>query len=322
MRVVVDAGHHEREVGAGYTFPDGLVLREDALNLRVALQLQQLLQAGGYQVTLTRSSAAPVNAEERDLNGDGAVSLADDLQSRVDLANRVGADLFVSVHFNGHPDLAHRGTYTFWNPQRPFADRSRALAERVQAGLVQALRRTGYDTPDHGARTDASVLGDDEAYLLLGPASDALPRPSRMPGVVGEALFLTNPRDAEALQNDRIVDAVARGYVDGIQAYAAPHPAPAAAASAPSGADEHSWTVWAVTYRETPTGAQLAAQAAEQLARGGLSAEVLVSRQHAALRPGFLVVSAGRFANKEAATARLPAVQALGYGDAYVREVT
>lgn len=320
VRVVVDAGHHEREVGAAHTFPDGVVLREDALNLRVALRLKDLLQEAGYQVTLTRSSAARVNVDNRDLNDDGTVSLVDDLQARVDVANRVGADLFVSVHFNGHDDPSDRGTYTFWNPNRPFADQSGALAERVQEGLVRALKQAGYDTVDHGARTDASVLGD-EAYFLLGPKSQVMARPSQMPGIIGEALFLTNPHDANALRNDRVVDAVARGYFDGIHAYTAALRAPAAESSALAVGAERFWTVLAGTYRETPVGERLSAQAADELARRGLPVEVLVSRKHEALLPGFLVVSSGHFPSREAATAHLSKIRATGYSDAYVREI-
>ena len=45
-----------------------------------------------------------------------------------------------------------------------------------------------------------------------------------MPAIIGEALFLTNADDANALRKDAVVDAVAGGYVEGIKAYFARYP--------------------------------------------------------------------------------------------------
>src|SRR5919204_4256062 len=224
LHVTLDPGHGGPEIGASYRFADGLVLQEKALNLRVALRLHDLLQQAGYAVSLTRSTDGPVNVDDRDLNGDGQVGLADDLQARVDRANRGGSDILVSIHFNGTSDPSVRGTYTLWNPDRPFADRSRRLAELVHRYLVTALRHSGYATLANGARTDASLLGGD-AFFLLGPRSATVVRPSQMPAIIGEPLFLTNPHDAAALRDDRVLEAVARGYFDRIQAFSPPAPA-------------------------------------------------------------------------------------------------
>jgi N-acetylmuramoyl-L-alanine amidase len=40
-----------------------------------------------------------------------------------------------------------------------------------------------------------------------------------MPGVIAEALFITNEADAEALGREETRDAIARGYKMGIDAY-------------------------------------------------------------------------------------------------------
>lgn len=315
LHVTLDPGHGGPEVGASFRFADGLVLQEKALTLRVALRLRDLLEQAGYSVTLTRSTDAPVNLDQRDLNGDGRVGLADDLQARVDRANRASSDIFVSIHFNGASDPSVRGTYTFWNPRRPFADRSQRLAELVQAGLVSALRRAGHPTLAHGARTDASVLGGD-AFFLLGPRSSIVARPSQMPAIIGEPLFLTNPQDAAALRDERVVEAVARGYFEGIQAFAATPP-PAVDHPAPAAAPQ--WTVWAVTYQDTPRGQLRAAQAAQDLRARGVPASVLDSSRVASLWPGFLIVTSGRFATRKGALAQAARVRAAGFADAYAR---
>jgi N-acetylmuramoyl-L-alanine amidase len=222
--ITLDAGHGGTEIGASHTFPDGMRLLEKDLNLKVMLRLRDLLQQAGFQVTTTRTRDAQVNADKKDLTGDGKVTLSDDLQARVDLANGAGSDIFVSVHHNGISDPNIKGTYVFWDPDRPYADRSKSLAEIVDQSLSKALKDAGYTTVDHGATKDTSVLGG-EHYYLLSPKTDAVARPSQMPAIIGEGLFLTNDDDANAARKDTIIEAIARGYAEGIKTYFSKYPA-------------------------------------------------------------------------------------------------
>src|SRR4029077_3604169 len=113
------------------------------LNLRVMLRLRDLLLQTGYQVTTTRTRDAQVNSDKKDLTGDGKVTLSDDLQARVDIANGTNSDIFVSVYFNGISDPNIKGTYVFFDPDRPFADRSKALADFVDKSLTKSLKDAG-----------------------------------------------------------------------------------------------------------------------------------------------------------------------------------
>jgi N-acetylmuramoyl-L-alanine amidase len=221
--VTLDAGHGGTEIGTSHTFADGTVLAEKDLNLKVMLRVRDLLQQAGFQVTTTRTRDAQVNSDRKDLTGDGKVTLSDDLQARVDVANNVASDIFVSIHFNGISDPNTKGTYVFFDPDRPYADRSKALAEMVDSAVTRALKDAGYTTVDHGATRDTSVLGGDH-YYLLSPKTDVVPRPSQMPAIIGEGLFLTNEDDANAARKDAILEAIARGYLEGIKAYFAKFP--------------------------------------------------------------------------------------------------
>ncbi|HEX8966441.1 MAG TPA: N-acetylmuramoyl-L-alanine amidase [Chloroflexota bacterium] len=221
--ITLDAGHGASEIGTSHTFADGTVLQEKELNLRVMLRVRDLLQQSGFQVNTTRTRDTAVNADKKDLTGDGKVTLSDDLQARVDAANNNGSDIFVSIHFNGISDPSVKGTYVFYDPDRPYSDRGKALADMVDAALTKSLKDAGYTTVDHGATKDTSVLGGDH-YYLLSPKTDVVARPSTMPAIIGEALFLTNDDDANALRKDAIVEAVARGYLEGIKAYFARFP--------------------------------------------------------------------------------------------------
>ena len=222
--ITIDAGHGGAEIGTSHTYPDGTVLQEKNLNLRVATRVRDLLQqAGGFDVTITRTKDTGVNVDNKDLTGDGKVGLADDLQARIDTANNAHSDIFVSIHFNGVSDTSMKGTYTFYDPNRPNSDRSKALAQMVLTAVEKSMKDAGYTPVDHGATDDTKVLGGGH-YYLLGPQSDIIARPSNMPAIIGEGLFLTNDDDANALRNDKIVEAIAQGYVAGIKAYFAQYP--------------------------------------------------------------------------------------------------
>ena len=216
--VFVDPGHGGKEIGASFRFDDGTTMLEKDLNLRVASKLSDLLRAAGLNVVQSRTADAQLNTTQ-DLTNDGKVVLADDLQARVDAANAAKADLLVAVHFNGIDDPTKRGTQTFYSEGRPFSARSQALAQLVQNSIIGQLKSAGYQTLDRGATSDSRILGQDSHYYLLGPESPIVRRPSSMPGIIGEALFVTNPDDAKALRQSNVLDAIARGYADAIVAY-------------------------------------------------------------------------------------------------------
>lgn len=222
--VVVDAGHGGKEIGASHTFPDGVVLAEKDLTLKVAARLGQLLSGSGHAAIQTRAADRGVNEPPRDLTGDDKITLADELQARVDLANDAGADLFMSIHFNGVANPAVRGTQVFYSDGRPFSDRSKFLAELADANVVKALAEAGYQTVDRKATTDSSILGGTAHFYLLGPGGETIKRPTNMPGIIGEALYLTNSDDAHALRQPHILEALAKGYTEAVKQYFARFP--------------------------------------------------------------------------------------------------
>lgn len=81
-KIFVDAGHGGTDPGAL-----GNNVRESTVNLSVALQLARLLEQGGYDVMLYRSTET-----ENVLPGKSA-----DLTNRARMANNWGADYFISI---------------------------------------------------------------------------------------------------------------------------------------------------------------------------------------------------------------------------------
>jgi N-acetylmuramoyl-L-alanine amidase len=181
----------------------------------VAFLLDALLRQAGYNTWLIRAgdyAFVPYDSDNR------AFTKAD-IQARADEANAQRADILVSIHHNGNDDSGQSGTEVYYNPDRPFGSYSFALADVVQQSLVIALKAAGYETRDRGVKNDAEVNGDpsNPHSWLLG--TNAGFRPTFMPGMIGEALFLTNPTDAQQLQKPEIRLAIANGYKAGIEAY-------------------------------------------------------------------------------------------------------
>jgi N-acetylmuramoyl-L-alanine amidase len=236
--VVLDPGHGGEEVGASNY---GVVEKDS--NLDMALRVERILVDAGVNVVLTRRDDRRVLAHA----GTGAAGTFPatriDLQARIDLANRERADLFISIHSNGSPDAGQRGVEVWFDPNREFGDRNRALAETLQRSVVAELAAYGYGAVDRGIKDDTCfrsrngrcfplfVLGPprtttreelvrrgfDPATLGLEPGQDAVTtRATEMPAALVELLFISNAADAAVLADDAGRDAIARGVANAI----------------------------------------------------------------------------------------------------------
>jgi N-acetylmuramoyl-L-alanine amidase len=155
-------------------------LREAEANLSVALQLRDLLVAAGAEVLMTRTTDSSI-----------------DLFPRVKFADSVNAELLISIHNNALPDgvnpITNNGTSVFYNQPR-----SVPLAQAVQRALVKQL----------GLRNLGVARGD-----------LALVRPTWMPSILTEGLFMMIPQQESALRSREGQAAYARGVFDGIETF-------------------------------------------------------------------------------------------------------
>lgn len=225
--IFLDPGHGGNDSGAVRVAANGRVeLREKEVNLKIALKTAELLREHGYEVVLSRDSDER-EGEDRDVNGDGRISSRDSLQAVVDAANAAGADLFISLHSNSSWDATASGVEVYYCADRPFSDDNRRLADLVQANLLQALADIGYNTVDRGVKEDGVLYqwrGRHGHLFVLGPVRTwgrrmVHPRATEMPGVLAEALFVSNRRDAAILGSEAGQWAIARGYVAAVDAY-------------------------------------------------------------------------------------------------------
>jgi N-acetylmuramoyl-L-alanine amidase len=157
-------------------------LREAEANLAVSRELVRMLREEGAVVEVTR---------------DADVAL--DLAPRVERAEHSGAELLVSIHNNALPDginpYTNNGTSVFYNHAQ-----SLPLARAVQAALVREL----------GLRDLGVARGD-----------LALVRPTWLPAILTEGLFMIVPEQEAALRTLDGQRRYARGVVEGLRRFLA-----------------------------------------------------------------------------------------------------
>lgn len=194
--ICLDPGHGGRDPGnrAGNQ-------SEKTYTLRLAAELREQLQAAGYRVVFTRTTDKFVALSERPA-----------------LARSRGADLFVSLHFNGAANSGARGIEVFsltpagaasTNARGEGADspgsagnrnnsQNLLLAYQLQRALVSRLK-----APDRGVRR--------ARFEVL--------RGATMPAVLVEAGFLSHPEEGRKIQTPEYRREMAQAIVTGIENY-------------------------------------------------------------------------------------------------------
>ncbi len=178
--VVVDAGHGAHDSGA-----KGVNGRyEKNLNLAISHLLRETLQDLGANVLMTRSD-------------DYFVSLAE----RPRIANRAGADFFVSVHCDSVRNPSTNGSTVYYHKQ---IGSSRALAQSI----AERLRAMG-GIATKGIRSDQVLYNSGLAVL----------RGSQMAAVLVECGYMTNMRDVSLLSQSFMQRRIAQSIADGLRQY-------------------------------------------------------------------------------------------------------
>jgi N-acetylmuramoyl-L-alanine amidase len=181
-RLVIDPGHGGPDLGVAV--PDGRLRWTEAdLVFDVAARLEGRLAAAGVQVHLTRGPAPATRISDL---------------TRAELANELGADLFISLHIDGHPNPRAEGVATYHYGSGDGV--TSTVGERL-AGLV--LREIVMRTDLRNCQTHA------KSWELL--------RLTRMPAVRVEVGYLTSPRDRSRLINPMFREQVVEAIVAAVQ---------------------------------------------------------------------------------------------------------
>ncbi|RVY39706.1 N-acetylmuramoyl-L-alanine amidase family protein [Helicobacter pylori] len=218
-KIVLDAGHGGKDCGA---MSANLVCEKDIV-LEVVKFLHKELKKRGYSVLLTRDKDVYI-----------------DLVARTELANKKGADLFISVHANSIPkhstSNAHGIETYFLSTAR--SERARKVAEQenkddvnlmdyfskslllnslntqrlivsnklaidVQYGMLQSIRKNYPDVVDGGVR-------EGPFWVLAG---------ALMPSILIEIGYNSHAIESKRIQSKPYQKILAKGIADGIDSF-------------------------------------------------------------------------------------------------------
>ena len=178
MKIMIDAGHGPNTPGK--RSPDGR-LREFHFNSAVADAVKKRLLLDGHTVFFSHQADADVP-----------------LLERTQLANRLKADLFISIHANAFGSSFNNSsgieTFTFTNPLAA----TKTLAASVHHALLLSTKR-----PDRG----------------LKQADFAVLRNTHMPAILIECGFMTNRIELALLKSEIYRKSCANAIAFGINCY-------------------------------------------------------------------------------------------------------
>lgn len=186
MLVYLDPGHGGTETGA---YSGGI--KEKDINLKVGLKIEKLLVSNGYDVVMSRKT-------------DKFVSLSDRAQE----ANRLKADIFVSVHHNAFIGTSQGiETYAYnrlGNSNNPMSNNTkRSLESGKLSNAVHHSLLNHSGAINRGTRT----------------ANFHVIRETNMPAILMELGYMDNATERAKLVNDSYQNKLAKGAYEGIAQY-------------------------------------------------------------------------------------------------------
>ena len=160
-------------------------------NLKIIQKLQELLEASNCTVILTRSDENGIydaNAKKKKVS---------DLKNRVSIVNSSNADILISIHLNKISQSQYYGWQSFYQKNN---ENSKNLAKSIQNNLNYSIQR----------ENKRECLPISNIYLMDN---------SKIPSVIVECGFLSNPEDSSYLQTDKYQNNLAWGIYTGIMDY-------------------------------------------------------------------------------------------------------
>jgi N-acetylmuramoyl-L-alanine amidase len=182
--VFIDPGHGGNSSGAT-AVENGVPVYEKDITLAISLKLKMALEALGATVYIARESDSSVALYERPA-----------------MANRIGADYFISVHNDSsRSSNSASGTSTYYHKGN---GKARALAQFIQQAIVAVS-----GLPSRGALSDGILYQNGLAVL----------RASNMTAVLVEVAYINNDRDRKHLLDPDFQDRVATAIAEGLRLF-------------------------------------------------------------------------------------------------------
>lgn len=180
--ICVDAGHGGKDSG---TLGETTGLQEKNLALLTAKKLAEKLMDAGCNVIMTRNTDVFIPLTER-----------------AEIANRNGADLFISVHYNSASNRSASGIMVFHHGPS-------------STGKLLALCISGKI----GAKGQLANKGPASDMAVAKKSGFSVLRNTTMTGVLLELGFLSNRHDESVVNSDEFRDQISEGVVEGLRMF-------------------------------------------------------------------------------------------------------
>ena len=181
--ITIDPGHGGSDPGA--VGDKGTY--EKTVTLEISKRLKEFLEAKGAIVHMTRTT-------DREVAGPGA-SDVDELQARINVAEKHNSDLFVSVHINSSVNKKVGGFSTYYYPKTKFDAK---IAKCIQDNL----------TANYGR--DNLGLREANFYVI---------KRCTMPATLLELCFISNKKEEKLMAGNWFQTKTAGLIADGIENY-------------------------------------------------------------------------------------------------------
>lgn len=181
--ITVDPGHGGRDAGTSY---QGLY--EKDLNLEISKVLKKVLEKAGAKVYMIRNDDSDLSSKWDSAKKRG------DLYRRILKIQENKSDLYLSIHINYHYYSSVSGAEVLYHPINP---NNLVLAESIMNEFKNDLK------------TDRKVIKTN-LYLYSN---------TRVPGVLIECGFISNPNERYLLQKESYQEKISNSITKGVENY-------------------------------------------------------------------------------------------------------
>lgn len=195
--IVLDAGHNYGGDDGAYATHSGVKYCERDLNMSVATKLKRELELYGFDVVMTRK---PEDIE--------TIEMKESLKKRVNIANELNADLFISIHQNSIDSSSISGVEVYYSTATPLTG-GRLLSNGVEYNEVaprdytsnekisisRALSKNIVNSIESNMNRKNRGYKDNDFYVIKNTI---------MPSILIECGFISNASEAKKLADESL----------------------------------------------------------------------------------------------------------------------
>ncbi len=189
--IIIDAGHGGEDGGAQSS--SGIL--EKDINLSISMKLKAVFESLGFETVTVRETDCLIYDSGCNAMREKKVS---DIRNRMNIMLKYPDSIFLSIHQNHFDQSKYHGAQVFYSKND---QQSKIIAECIQSSIVEKLQNEN---------TRKIKPSGTEIYLLYH---------AKTPAVMVECGFLSNPGEAQLLNDESYQKKMAVSIADGVLKY-------------------------------------------------------------------------------------------------------